>query len=327
MKLPNKILKVFNIEIHKTASLQNEQAYYENTLNLIAEFYIDFYSTGSIQLNNKIAGVVFSKDRAMQLAALLGSYFYYTKNPAPLFILFTYSSPQHAAAYELLQKEFQSFSVSFIAESNFHFQLNEIVTGIEADRIFFMTDDAIFLDHYDLNDCLNFDPVKHIFSLRHGTDLSYCFPYKKNQLIPDFVTETIDGEKFYTWTWAHMKDSPDWIYPLSIDAAIFLKKEMGFMLSRIEFQSPNSLESAMQLYNPLFLKRKGVCYSKVKYVNVTCNMVQKEFNNNSIGSFTAEELLERFNNGERINWKQLGGLRAPEAQKVKFTFIKTGQIV
>jgi hypothetical protein len=118
-----------------------------------------------------------------------------------------------------------------------------------------------------------------------------------------------------------MPDSPDWCYPLSLDGTIFFRKEIEMMVSKLIFNSPNSLESQMQLYKDLFLCRKGVCFSKAKYVNIPCNVVQKEFNNLSNDSYSVEQLLNYFLNGKRINWKQLKGLKAPEVQKTEFSFI------
>lgn len=54
------------------------------------------------------------------------------------------------------------------------------------------------------------------------------------------------------------------------------------ILHELTFSTPNSLESQMLSYKELFLCRKGVCFSKVKYVNIPCNIFQKEFNNNSM---------------------------------------------
>jgi hypothetical protein len=315
----NNFLRPFGLELHRIASINHERHYHEGTKKRISLFYQDFYNKNN-EINLNISGVVFSKNRAMQLHALLSSYFYYTKNPAPLIVLYTHTNEQHKHSYDVLQKEFQHLPVTFTVENDFTIQLKQIIHSMEADRIFFMTDDAIFLDHYDLQDCLKFDPVKHIFSLRLGGDYDFCFSYNKKQAVPDFSKH--DGlQAFKSWIWADMKESPDWTYPLSVDATIFLRQEIELMLHNISFKSPNSLEGQMQLYNDLFIHRKGICYSKVKYVNVPCNLVQDEFDNNHTGTFHVNELLEKFLQDERIDWKQFQNLRAPEAQILKFSFV------
>lgn len=321
MNFLNKILKPFNLQLNKASSLANEKDYYENTIQRITDFYINSYNYNS-EINEAIFGIVFSKDRAMQLHALLASYFYFGKNYSEITVLYLCSNEQHKQAYETLRKDFENFPVKFIIENNFSEQLKAIVKKSEADRLFFMTDDAIFLDYFDLNDCLHFHPVTSIFSLRLGADLDYCFAYGKIQKIPDFALQKINNATFKSWKWKDMVESPDWMYPLSLDGTIFYRKEMEALLSNMTFFSPNSLEAQMQLYKELFLGRNGICFSKVKYVNIPCNVVQQEFNNKSNDSFTVEELLSYFLKGQRIDWRKLEGMKAPEAQKAKFTFCK-----
>lgn len=321
MNFFNRILSPFNIQLTRITYLNKGKNYNENTIRRLSEFYIGFKSNNRFDLNEEISGIVFSKDRAMQLHALLSSYFYYTKNYAPLQIIFTFSCKQHKEAYEILQEEFQTFPIEFISETDFAIQLREIVTKLDADRLFFMTDDGVFLDYYDLADCLSFDPFDNIFSLRLGADFEFCYSYNKKQIVPNFSVKDARGHKFNSWKWADMKDSPDWIYPLSVDATIFLKKEIETILNHISFKSPNSLESEMQLYKDLFIYRNGICYEKTKYVNIPCNIVQNEFKNNCTGAFSVDELLTRYLGGERIDWKSLQNLHPREAQTVKFIFI------
>ncbi|MEO6719116.1 MAG: hypothetical protein ABIN67_02080 [Ferruginibacter sp.] len=321
MSYINKLLKPFNVQLNRTRSLNSDRASYENTIQRLLHFYQDFYGKSSSDLNRDISGIVFSKDRAMQLHALLSSYFYYTKNYVPLTILFTYSNEQHKRAYEILQKEFQTFPISFVTETDFSNQLKEIINNTKADRLFFMTDDGLFLRHFDMSDCLNFNPLKNIFSLRLGIDMDFCYSHNKKQTVPDFMQIEITGKKYNSWTWKKMTDSPDWIYPLSVDATIFLREEIKIIARQISFKSPNSFEAEMQHYTRIFIERNGICYQDVKYVNVPCNLVQNEFKNVFTGTFTVDELLQKFLAGKRIDWKKLEDVKAREAQLVTFTFI------
>jgi hypothetical protein len=321
MALINKILNRFGIQLNKTDSLINEKCYYENTIERVANFYVDFYNQ-SENLNDGILGLVFSKDRAMQLHALLSSYFYYTKNYVPLSVIFTCSNELHREAYSILKNELNEFPISFIEESDFAAQLKNLIKENENSRVFFMTDDGIFLEHFDLLDCLQFHPINNIFSLRLGADFDFCFPHNREQAIPSFSDLDLNEKKFKTWKWSDMLDSPDWSYPLSVDATIFLKREIEILLENISFKSPNSLESQMQLYSQLFIYRTGICYSKTKYVNVPCNLVQNEYANISTGAFSTNELLEKFIKGQRIDWRKLERLKPRIVQNVKYSFTK-----
>ncbi len=314
-------MRFFGFQIKKTQSLGLEKVYYENIIKGYKEIFGLHKKYGRFPLNDQLCAIVVSKDRAMQLHALLSSYFYYTQNPAPLNILYTYSSEEHKQAYKILQKEFEKLPVVFIFENEFANQLKDIIKNAEGDRIFFMTDDGIFLDHYDLNDCLQFDPLNNIFSLRLGVDFDFCYSYNIKQLVPGFTKED-SWQKLKSWTWADMKNSPDWIYPLSVDATIFLRKEIELILANISFKSPNSLEAQMQLYNDLFICRKGICYETTKYVNVPCNIVQNEFDNIFTGAYSVSALLDRFLKGDRIDWRKLQDCKPRDAQTVVFEFIK-----
>ncbi len=53
---------------------------------------------------NSVFGIVFSKDRPIQLHALLESYTHYTANPAQLVVLYNVSDNNYEKGYEELQK-------------------------------------------------------------------------------------------------------------------------------------------------------------------------------------------------------------------------------
>ncbi len=321
MNIINNILSPFDITLGRKSAMAKVVRDFENRLKQVSTFYSLSLANHNQHLNKQITGLVFSKDRAMQLHALLSSYFHYTQNAAPLTVLFTFSSELHQQSYVTLQNQFMHLPVTFVQEVNFAQQLLQLVKQATSDRIFFMTDDGIFLDHFDLDDCLNFDPLKSVFSLRLGEDLDFCYSFNRKQSIPSFQQEVIKENTFNKWVWKNAESSPDWSYPLSVDATIFLRAEIEAMLDFTSFKSPNSLESQLQLFNDLFLYREGVCYSKVKYVNVPCNLVQDEYLNHFTGTYSASELLTLFQEGSRIDWSVLEKWNARDAQLARFNFI------
>lgn len=316
----NSFLRYFNLKLSRASSIKKLHESYESSSKRISQFYTKKLAYKGENLNQGISGIVFSKDRAMQLHALLSSYLFYTTNSQPLTILYTYSTEEHKKSYHILQDEMKDCPITFVVENNFAEQLKEIIKVSDADRIFFLTDDGLFVDHYDLKDSLLFNPVENIFSLRLGNDLNYCYSYDRPQEIPVFTEIKSEAKIFNSWQWSLMKKSPDWIYPLSVDATVFLKSEISTMLDHLNFKNPNSLEYQMQLYNDLFIYRKGICYNKVKYVNVPCNIVQSEFDNISTGLFSTEDLLHLFLNGKRINWQKVENWNARDVQTLKYSF-------
>lgn len=320
MNIVNRLLGYVDLKISSASRVKKNSESMEKNLKLLSEFYRKSIGNKN-SFNPYITGIVFSKDRAMQLHALLDSYFHYTKNAAPLFVLFTCSSAEHENAYQILKNEFLSFSVTFIHESNFQSDLKNLIRSIDTDRVFFMTDDAVFVSEYDLNNCLQFNPIDYIFSLRLGRDFDFCYTYNIAQKIPEFLTEESGKSQLNTWIWNDMKGSPDWIYPLSVDATVFYKKEIELLVDIVPFKNPNSLEAMLQQYNSLFLYRTGICYSNTKYINIPCNVVQTEYENVSTNLFSTNQLLHIFLDGKRIDWHFPSHLKPREVQLIKYSFI------
>lgn len=268
-------------------------------------------------------GIVFSKDRALQLHALLSSYFACTKNPARLHVLYKTSSDRHSRSYKELRELFRDSDIAFIPEASFREDLERLIAGINAAWLFFMTDDGIFIDSYDMNDLLFVDPLKVVPTLIKGLDLTYCFIQDKQQSLPEFIQPagTPLPANVKCWEWGQAQRGSDWAYPLSLDVSFYDKYEMQALIENISYEGPNSLENALhENYAPVFLQRKGLCFAKAKYVNVTCNVVNNEHKNRHTGLHSIAELLERWEAGERIVFEDFYGKTCAEAESSSFRF-------
>lgn len=322
-RIINNFLQLFGIQLKKIKALETERNHYAKIINgaaCILEVHKKYEGT---ILNGELSGLVFSKDRAMQLHALLTSYFEKVQNFSPLSILYKTTSEKSRQSYEALTMEFAHFPIQFIKENKFNEQVKAWLATGSADRIFFMTDDAVFLDAFDMKDALLFNPLNEIFSLTKGKDLRYCFTKNVKQELPVFDTVVQrNGKSFNSWRWGDSPGSHDWAYPLSVDGTFFLREEMLRLVSNINFNNPNSLEANMQVFISIFLPRKGVCYDKVKVINVPCNVVQNEIDNRSTGFFSAGELQSFWEEGKRIDVKMFYGLSAFEAEHARYTFIQ-----
>jgi hypothetical protein len=266
-------------------------------------------------------GICFSKDRALQLHALLLSYYKYVENPVKLYVLFTSSSEQHNKSYTELIKLFEGYDICFIKEKHFKNDLEKILENIKSTKCFFMTDDALFIDNIDLNDFIKYNPAAAIPSLTKGLDLTFCFAFGKNQSLPIFIKELELEKQQKCWNWSQAIESPDWAYPLSLDANLFDKSEILVILKNTYYKAPNTLESNMQYYLNFFIYRKGICYNKVKYVNIPCNIVQTEWVNNTTGVYDADFLLKQWEDGNRIYFEKYYQEDCKIVQKAKFEFV------
>jgi len=321
IKLLNKLLGNFGIQVKRNQALLAERLFLDTKYNGAVKIFDVHKKYQNKDLNNLIECMIFSKDRAMQLHALLHSYLQNVVNYCPLTILYKTTNDRSERAYEDLKIEFKEYDIKFLKEIDFKCQVINWFSSAKADRIFFMTDDAVFLAPFDLNVAMYFNPLDTILSLTKGFDLTYCFTHDVKQKVPDFVQKlTYNSDNFNFWKWNSNPDSPDWNYPLSVDGNFFLRDEMLQIAEHISFKNPNSLEASMQIYIDLFANRHGVCFDKARLVNIPCNLVQNTFNNRTTGLFGAEELQDLWDEGKRINFEDFQEMEPGKAVHTKYTF-------
>ncbi|MBS1946193.1 MAG: hypothetical protein JST47_00355 [Bacteroidetes bacterium] len=271
------------------------------------------------------AGLVFSKNRAMQLHALLSSYFHYANNPAPLHILYRATTNRHHDAYRELKTLFSDKNIFFTEEQDFRNDLEALLKSIDAFSLFFMTDDGMFIDYFNLEEISSFTSYETVPSLIKGTDLTYCYIQDRQQSLPPFYRPGNIPLPPYLicWDWSKAEFWSEWAYPLSVDVSFFVKEEISFFINQIKYKGPNSLESILnQNFNRLFLKRKGICYTKAKYVNIVCNTVTSEQKNRNTGMHSIDSLLYKWEEGYQIDYLKFEGMKCGDAETAPFAFIK-----
>jgi hypothetical protein len=128
------------------------------------------------------------------------------------------------------------------------------------------------------------------------------------------------------WEWRDGDPGTEWIFPLSVDGKFFHRHEMSLLLSHLPFWSPNSLETGMQAFQPLFVGRKGICLDTEALVNIPCNAVQTEYDNAITGLYSTGDLLERWQAGQRIDWNGFVGKAPAEAEAMPYTFVPRGKL-
>jgi len=264
-------------------------------------------------------GIVFSRDRALQLHAFLGSWFSCVLSPCPLRVLYTTSDDAHRRSYDELA-ELWSGRVEFVRETSFRDDLLALVRGADAPRVVFFTDDGLFLDPFDLDEALRWDPRTHVFALTKGRGLRHCFVTDRPQSLPPFHPGPAGSEELLCWTWKDGDDG-DWRFPLSLDGHVLGRQEMSILLEAIPFRSPNTLEGEMQVYLPLFLPREGLCFPREKLVNIPANSVQRDWKNRHTGLHGADELLRHWQEGRRIEHEAFRGLSCRDAETSAYRFL------
>lgn len=263
-----------------------------------------------------VAGVVFSRDRPMQLDALLRSYARMVRNPADLDVIYSTSSTAYASAYRDLVASHASPKVKFHDEDKlggFSACLNRVVSRVSTRTVFFLVDDILFIRPVDLATFASLASRSVIPSLRLGRNILRSYTLNTRQRQPHLtritsarvVAPSALGSKVEPlWAWRWRSGVIDWNYPYSLDGNIFLTGEMLECLSNVEFRNPNSLEVA--LHGQLGKSRQlwGICFDHSRLVNSPINRVQNEVVNLA-GNVHQDALLKQWENGLRWDTSDL----------------------
>ncbi|TXT66059.1 MAG: hypothetical protein BAJALOKI3v1_50058 [Promethearchaeota archaeon] len=250
--------------------------------------------------------IVFSKDRPMQLTAYLESLLYYT-------------TIQHDQIYVICTKtdEYQSCleldftDVNFVYEEDygsFSNALNSVV-GLANDLIWFAVDDFVWFNSFGTY-CINILNAENDavgFSLRLGTSITDYDDSWNVSLNPRIVK--------MNW----LNKPRHFGYPFELSQSVYRKDLVTEIIDKFKnrIRIPNDLEAIGVSYvienyrnRPylLFMNEPplGAC--------VDINRTQDLYQNRVQGGedLNIESLLQLYNNGKRIDWRNYSGLVAPD---------------
>lgn len=311
----NFILKKFGLILQKYEKKWERDAF--------AKLYESRITYVSLSSKYPAECIVFSKDRALQLHALISSYLEKVASPVPIHILYHTSTQSHQKAYEKIIGIFPNNNISFTkqdSDNSFRSNLISLLKSVHAEKIFFLVDDVLFIEAFDIEDFVKFDTDKFVSTLRMGLNLNKCYTLQKEQPLPELMPDIIKDKDKITWKWN--QGVYDWAYPVSLDGHFFSTQELTAMIQLINFSAPNTLEDQLQKFRRFFLFRMGVCYRKSKIVNIPCNKVQIE-NKNLCGTMHQDYLLEQWQKGYQMDFRSLYGFMNESAhQEITFGFIK-----
>jgi hypothetical protein len=315
----NHIIKPLNLIMIKKSGYQ-ELVRENSLLTELNEIQID-----GIRDDSSVC-IIFSMDRALQLHSLLSSYFEKVKNPSRVVVLYRTTSAEHARSYEEIFRLLNEAGFTQVAgvkqenKASFKSQLVSVMEKSGEDGVFFLVDDIVFIEDFDMQDVLKFDRYKFIPSLRMGANLNYCYTKGTSQPLPAFTDGLVSDRDKLCWKWNEAEF--DWSYPISVDGHIFSRKEILACCRNTEFNSPNTFEGNLQVFKNIFGRRWGVCYKKSRLVNIPANKVQKE-NDNRFGGFHQDDLLKMWNDGYKMDYRRLYGFDNSDAhQEIDISFIK-----
>ena len=273
---------------------------YQQLLMQRAHAVEELVTLQKVGLEPGLACVVFSKDRALQLYTLLHTYFLHVKNSAPVVVIYSASSDEHAQAYSELKSLYKLLNVDieFIREAkSFRHTLLEVLVNIRVLSIFFLVDDIVFIRPLDLAIVAEIDPQQAILSLRHSPHLRRSYTANANQQPPVFCPTEISSDLLeFEW----FQKGHEWSDPWSVDGHVLSTAEVSVLTRVSQFKAPNSYENVLKTFNDIVKGRKGMCFKESKILNLPINKVQSE-NNNHSGNVSPDFLLKQWNKGLMID--------------------------
>lgn len=164
--------------------------------------------------------------------------------------------------------------------------------GSPVEYILFAVDDDIVKDYVDIHECIQAMEVSDAygFYLRLGTNITRQYGQNIELRVPPHVEIRKDIFKF------QFKDGiGDWCYPHNVDMTIFKKSKIEHFFSNAYYSSPNTLES--QWSGVVDLNGYGLFFTHSKKFTIPLNIVQQDWFISHEDSYTAAELLLKWEEG------------------------------
>ncbi len=246
-------------------------------------------------------GIVFSKDRALQLDGMLRSLQLHCLDIEDLDLKVLYATSQriHERQYEALKTQHRK--VGFVKEKRFKQDLLAMLTPYR--YVFFMVDDNIFIRDFTLAECLDKMAQQRDtlgFSLRLGKNTTYQYMTGKPQSLPNFKG---CGDGCLKWDWT--RGDGDFGYPLEVSSSVYRVYDILLLLHLLDFNNPNTLEAGMD-GNKKFYKIEKPCLCCFEQSVAFCNpvnMVQSAWKNRAGENpqYASAALADKFSRGYRID--------------------------
>ena len=241
--------------------------------------------------------IIFSKDRPLQLKALLESIFFYSIDDLIINIIYKESSE---ITYTTLVNCYNN--ISWIPETNFQIDTYNLLCK-NFDFSLFLVDDVVFTRKFSLlkiEEYFSTSPNIHGCQLRLGRNIEGGYKFT-------------DDLPFLTWNVLNSKSH--WGYPFDLSSGMYRTSHiknifLDLISHNFVIKNPNFFEHYFYEYylrNPTLLaeKRYFSPYFSVCLI-LTINRVQNEFINrfDTSNDFSPQTLNELYSKNISINWKK-----------------------
>ena len=240
--------------------------------------------------------VIFSKDRACQLDALLRSLkSNFAEYDDSYVSVIWKGSRGFKGAYTKIKDKFPE--VNMIAEDNFKQQTIGAIDEVQKHTMF-LVDDIMFKHPFSESDghfeLLGERNEALCVSLRLDKRINRCYATDEEQSVPDLSF-------LPTWNWKC--ETGDWGYPMSLDGNVYKTRVIKKMVRATDFNNPNNFESALDLYVKQHDNSPSVmiCYTEnSRLFNVPANRVQDSVQNRHEDSHDPKALNDLFYKDHKV---------------------------
>lgn len=258
--------------------------------------------------------VIFSFNRPIQLYALLESTNLYVTGLDEVHVIYRTENDKNELAknYELGYQEVQKTfpHVLFHKQGqNPYLDFKPLTLKVTFDSpskyIIFAVDDIIVKDFIDIDRSIDLleQTGAYGFYFRLGLNINYCYMLNKPDPTPK-ITKIADD----VYAWKIQDGGPgDWGYPNTVDMTLYKKSDIEQEFRTMQYKAPNPLEGQWSVSPKLArIKSKfALCYQESKIVNLPMNLVQDTWQNRNMSAITPKELLDKFNQGLKIDISRL----------------------
>jgi glycosyltransferase involved in cell wall biosynthesis len=260
--------------------------------------------------------IIYSKDRPLQLEALLESIEYNVHGINAIKVIYKASNPAFEKAFLTVKTRFKN--IEFINEaaqkkSNFKKITLKTIEQCTSKYIILAVDDNLVTAPIDIAKTIaQLESTKAFGAFfRMGLNIHYSVTEQNNKYYETPPLVQLDDE-MYAWqfgadtNYKYTYCSGEWHYPTSIDMSLFRKDDLLSELNPIQFNSPNTLEGNWSCTIPKKMRKVGICFRTSKCINVPLNSVKngQPLPNMNI---SVQELLQKYNQGYVLNWQPLMG--------------------
>jgi len=312
-------VKIASIDIIRRMKEQRGEAKDKKDLELIrAAIQSGEEKTGGA------VGIIFSKNRALQLDATLRSFFLHCRDAhaVDFVVIYTTSNAAFERQYHSLRNEYPR--IRFVREADFRSDLISALTGYE--QVLFLVDDNLFIEDFSITEaiaCFNDKADAIGFSLRLGKNITYSYMMNRNHEMPGFqiVRNNILG---FDWT----SVAGGFGYPLEVSSSIYRVSDMLHLLKKAGFNNPNTLEAVLDQGKMAYkdAKHELLCFDRAVTFCNPANKVQSVFENRSgsAADYSPERLGELYEQGYRVDVQRYSGFATDAYHKeVDLHFVKS----